>query len=58
MKTTKELVQQEDKLQYEINRSNSVMFQMIDEGYRFVLSDRGKRIGWVKLDNDKVIIPS
>jgi len=49
MKTTKELVEQENQLQYEINRLNSVMFKLADEGYRFVLVDKGKRIAWIKI---------
>jgi len=48
MKTTKELVEQEDKLQYEINRLNSVMFKLVDEGYRFVLLENGRRLAWIK----------
>ena len=49
MKSTKELVEQESQLQYEINRLNSVMFKLADEGYRFVLVDKGKRIAWIKI---------
>lgn len=49
MKTTKELVEQENNLQFEVNRVNAVMFKLQSQGYRLVLKENGKRLAWIKI---------